>query len=79
MGHRVLPDFPEKCKPLTLVIGSGKSNFRPEKYTCLADRKRTARRKEDIVEVRETEEERKKNNNNDENNWKFLLVSLRFE
>ena len=37
MGHCVLPDFPEQCKPLTSVIGSGKSNFRPEQYTCLAD------------------------------------------
>ena len=37
MGHRVLPDFPEQCKPLTSVIGSGKSNFQPAQYTCLAD------------------------------------------
>ena len=40
MGYRVLPDFPEQCKPLTSVIGSGKSNFRPEQYTCLADRRK---------------------------------------
>ena len=53
MGHRVLPDFPEQCNPLTSVIGSRKSNFWPELYTCLADRKRTASRKEDVVEVKE--------------------------
>ena len=70
MGYRVLPDFPEQCKPLTSVIGSGKSNFQPEQYTCLADGRKNRQEEGRCGKgKRKTEKENKNKSRNNNIKW----------